>query len=125
MKPYVKELIASRKCEGDERSVVSIGDSGQMGTDVYWCQRVARWICVSLDALPQVATAQEVALIRLHEDVDSEEGLSLRALASDCEREEGVWLVDGDDLEQLASRYGAALEVLWCSKTKAVVSAPA
>jgi hypothetical protein len=27
MKPYMNELISSRKSEGDERSVVSIGDS--------------------------------------------------------------------------------------------------
>jgi len=66
-------------------------------------------------------TAEEVALIRLSEDVDAEERLSLRALASDCEREEGLWLVDGDDLEQLTTRYGPALQVLWSSKTKAAV----
>jgi hypothetical protein len=89
MNPYVNELIASRKCEGDDRRVVCIGDSGQKGTDVYWCQPAGRWICVGLDALPQIATAEEVALIRLHEDVDAEEGLNLRALASDCEREAG------------------------------------
>jgi hypothetical protein len=121
--PYVSELIASRQCDGDERSVVCIGDSGQRGTDVYWCKPAGRWICVSLDALSQIATAEEVALIRLHEDVDAEEGLTLRALASDCEREAGLWLVDGDDLEQLASRYGAALEALWSSKGEVVPAA--
>jgi hypothetical protein len=121
MNPYVNELIASRKCEGDDRRVVCIADSGQKGTDVYWCQPASRWICVNLDVLSQIATAEEVALIRLHEDVDAEEGLTLRALASDCEREAGLWLVDGDDLEQLASRYGADLEILWSSKDTAAV----
>jgi hypothetical protein len=117
MQPYVNELIASRQRGGDERQVVCITDSGQKGTDVYWCEAAGRWICVVLDSVPQVVTAEEVALVRLHEDVDAEEGLSLRALASDCEREKGLWLLDTDDLEQMVARFGSDLEVLWTSKT--------
>ena len=50
MNPYVNDLIASRPSNGDERRVVSIGDSGQKGNEVYWCQPVGRWIRISLDS---------------------------------------------------------------------------
>jgi len=116
--PYVSDLASSRQCNGDERNVVSIGDSGQKGTDVYWCRTVGRWICVSLDSLPHMMMTEDVALVRLHEDANPEDGLSQVALACDCEREKGLWLIEGVDLEELADRYGAALETLWCSKAE-------
>jgi hypothetical protein len=116
MNPYINELIASRRCDGDERHVVLIGDSGQKGNDVYWCEPVGRWICVSLDAAPQMMTAEEIALVQLHEDANPEDGLSQLALACDCEREKGLWLIEAKDQGELADRYGAALETLWCSK---------
>ena len=61
---------------------------------------------------------QEVALIRLQADADPEDGVSQRALASDFEREDGLWLIDTEELDRLAARYGAAVEVLWSSSTK-------
>ncbi len=54
-------------------------------------------------------TTENVALVRLHEDTNPEDGLSQVALASDCEREKALWLIEGDDLGELANRYGAAL----------------
>jgi hypothetical protein len=122
MQPYVDELIASRQSAGGERRVVCITDSGQKGADVYWCEPAGRWVCVVLDSVPQAVTAEDVALVRLHEDVDAEEGLSLRALASDCERVKGLWLLDGDDLEQMVARFGSDLEVLWASKAPVAAS---
>jgi hypothetical protein len=116
---YVSELIASRQKAGDERTVVSIADSGQKGTDVYWCEPIGKWICVSLDSMPQMVTSEDIALIQLHEDTDPEDGLSQRALASDCEREAGLWLIDAEDLEHLVGHYGSALEILWLSTNRA------
>jgi hypothetical protein len=118
--PYVNELIASYECEGDARKVVCIGDSGQKGTDVYWCEETGKWVCVDLDFPGQTVTCEEIALVRLHEDADPEEGISQRALACDFEREKGLWLIDAEELEELAVRYVAALEVLWSSKTQVV-----
>jgi hypothetical protein len=118
--PYVEELTASRQCEGEERHVVCIGDSGQNGTDVYWCKTLGKWVCVSLDSVPQMVMTEDVALVRLHEDADPEDGLSQRSLALDCEREAGLWLIDLEDLPQQQARYGNALQVLWCSKPEAV-----
>ena len=115
MNPYVNELIASRRCAGDDRKVVCIGDSGQKGTDVYWCETIRQWVCVDLEAGAQTVTAEEIALVRLHEDADPLDGLRQRSLACDFEREKGLWLIDAAELEQLAG-YGDALEVLWPSK---------
>ena len=61
MNPYVNELIASRRCAGDDRKVVLIGDSGQKGTDVYWCETIGQWVCVDLEAGAQTVTAEEIA----------------------------------------------------------------
>ena len=88
---------------------------------MYWCEPAGRWICVTLDAVPQMVTAEEVALVRLNEDVDAEEGLSLRALASDCEREAGLWLIDVDDLDHLARRYGADLDDHFANRCAAAI----
>jgi hypothetical protein len=120
--PYVSELIASSQCEGDARKVVCIRDSGQEGTDVYWCEASGKWVWVDLDHPPDTVACDEIALVRLHEDADPEDGIDQRALACDFEREEGLWLIDAEDLEQLVGRYGAALEVLWSSKTKAALT---
>ena len=92
-----------------------IGDSGQKGTDVYWCETIRQWVCVDLEAGAQTVTAEEIALVRLHEDADPLDGLRQRSLACDFEREKGLWLIDAAELEQLAG-YGDALEVLWPSK---------
>jgi hypothetical protein len=61
MHPSVNELIASRRCAGDDRKVVLIGDSGQKGTDVYWCETIGQWVCVDLEAGAQTVTAEEIA----------------------------------------------------------------
>jgi hypothetical protein len=119
MKPYVSELVASHECEGAARKVVCIGDSGQKGTDVYWCEPIGRWVCVDLEEPSRLVTCEEVALIRLQADANPEDGVSQRALASDFEREDGLWLIDTEEMDRLAGRYGAALEVLWSSSTKA------
>ena len=118
MNPYVNELMASRLCAGDDRKVVCIGDSGHKGTDLYWCETIGRWICVSLDGVPLMMTAEDIALIRVHEDANPEDGVSQMAVACDCEREKGLWLIEAKDLAELAGRYGAALETLWCSKAE-------
>ena len=47
-----------------------IGDSGQKGTDVYWCEETGKWICADLDFPGQTVTCEEIALVRLHEDAD-------------------------------------------------------
>ena len=65
MNPYVNELIASRRCAGDDRKVVLIGDSGQKGTDVYWCETICQWVCVDLEAGAQTVTVEDIALVRL------------------------------------------------------------
>jgi len=115
MNPYVNELMASRLCAGDDRKVVCIGDSGHKGTDVYWCETISQWVCVDLDNGGQAVTCEGIALVRLHEDADPSDSLQQWTLASDCEREKGLWLIDDSALPRLAG-YGNALEILWLSK---------
>jgi hypothetical protein len=114
MTAYSNELMASRKCMGEERKVVCIGDSGQKGTDVYWCAPLDQWICITLDQEPRLRTAKEIALVRMDEDADPEAGLTQRGLACDFEREEALWIVDAAELESLAS-HGDAIKVVWSS----------
>jgi hypothetical protein len=113
MTAYINELMASRKCTGEERQVVCIGDSGQEGTDVYWCEPLGQWICIVLDEEPRLRTAKEIALVRMDEEADPER-LVQTALASDFERDEALWLIDAANLDSLAS-YGDALKVVWSS----------
>ena len=115
MAAYVSELILSRKCKADEREVVCFGDSGQKGTDIYWCDTIGRWVCVTLEPEPRLATAKEIALVRMHEDADPKE-LEQRALACDFEREQALWIISAAILEDLAAAYGDALKVLWSSE---------
>jgi hypothetical protein len=42
MKIHVEELAESRRCQGDDRKVVWIGDSGTAGADVYWREPLSR-----------------------------------------------------------------------------------
>ena len=122
MEAYVRELIASRQCVGDERKVIWVGDSGQPGTDVYWCEHASKWLFIELDNF-SVKCADEIALVRLEEDyLGDPEELNQSKLAWDWEGEKGMWLVDANDLPML-SGYGAALELVW--QSGAVTDTPA
>jgi hypothetical protein len=119
--PYVSELTASYQCDGGTRKVVTIGDSGQKGTDVYWCEPIGKWVCMDLDRPSERVACEEIALVRLHEDADPEDGVTPHALACDFEREAGLWLIDAQNLQNVVTRYGPAVEILWASQPKAAV----
>src|SRR5262245_61887332 len=110
---HVKELMTSRKCTGDDRLVVTIGDSGQKGTDIYWCEPLDRWVTVSLEPSPRLTVAEDIALVRLHEDADPD-AIERWALASDFEDLKPLFVLDAARLTQLPS-YGSLFEVLWNS----------
>jgi hypothetical protein len=110
---HVKELIASRKCIGDTRLVVTIGDSGHKGTDLYWCEPLGRWVFVTLEPAPRLTVAQDIALVRLHEDADPD-AIERWALACDFEDVMPLFVLDAARLEQLPS-YGSLFEVLYTS----------
>jgi hypothetical protein len=110
---HVKELMASRKCIGDTRLVVTIGDSAHKGTDVYWCEPIHQWIFVTLESAPRFAVAEDIALVRLHEDADPD-AIERWALACDFEDLKPLFVLDGARLSQLPS-YGSLFEVLWTS----------
>jgi hypothetical protein len=114
MNAHVKELMASRRCNADERKVVNIADSGQLGTDLYWCEPIGQWVIINLEPGPQIAIAREIALVRMDEDADPDKGLSQRALACDFEGEQALWIIDVAELDALAP-YGNTIEVLWSS----------
>jgi len=113
MNAHARELMASRKCTGDERKVVTIADSGQKGTDIYWSEPISKWVIVNLEPSPRLTIAEEIALVRLHEDADPD-ALGRRALACDLENEKAVFLVNAAHLADLTA-YGPAMEVLWAS----------
>jgi hypothetical protein len=110
---HVKELTASRKCMGDTRQVVTIGDSGHKGTDIYWCEPLDRWIVVTLEPAPRLTAAEDIALVRLHEDADPE-AIERWALACDFEDLKPLFVLNAARLTQLPS-YGSLFEVLWTS----------
>jgi hypothetical protein len=110
---HVTELMASRKCRGDHRLVVTIGDSGHKGTDMYWCEPLERWVFITLEPAPKLAVAQDIALVRLHEDADPD-AIERWALASDFEDLKPLFVLDAARLSQLPS-YGSLFEVLWTS----------
>jgi len=114
---HVKELMASRNCTGDQRMVVTIGDSGHKGTDIYWCDPLDRWIFVTLKPVPKLAVAQDIALVRLHEDADPE-AIERWALACDFEDLKPLFVLDAGRLAQLPS-YGSLFQVLWTSTAQA------
>jgi len=96
---HAEELAESRRCEGDDRKVVWIGDSATAGTDVYWCQPLSRWVLVELEKAGVVHFADDIALVRLDDDADSGP-MEQKALASDLEGD-ALWIVDAGDLERL------------------------
>jgi hypothetical protein len=114
---YINELMASRECVGEDRKVVCIGDSGQEGTDVYWCAPHGRWMCITLEEKPRFRTTKDIALVRMDEDTDPKAGLVQVVLASDCERGHALWLLEAEKLDRLAA-YGDAIKVLWSSQTR-------
>jgi hypothetical protein len=116
MNAHARELMASRACTGDERQVVNIADSGQKGTDIYWSEPIGKWVIISLDPTPRLTVAEEIALVRLHEDADPD-ALGLRALACDLESEKAIFLFNVAHLAEL-SAYGHSMEVLWTSTPK-------
>jgi hypothetical protein len=116
MNAHATELMASRRCQGDERKVVSIGDSGHRGTDIYWSEPIGKWVIVNLDPAPKLTAVKEIALLRLHEDADPE-ALERLALACDFEGEKAIFVIDAAELADLTS-YGTSIEVLWTSKPK-------
>jgi hypothetical protein len=113
MNAHARELMASRACTGDERKVVNIADSGQKGTDIYWSGPIEKWVIINLEPSPRLTVAEEIALVRLHEDVDPD-ALGRRALASDLENEKAVFLINAAQLADL-NAYGSSMEVLWAS----------
>jgi hypothetical protein len=114
MRDYVEGLAASQR-SGEERRVVWIGDSGQAGTDVYWCEPVSEWLAVDLDNLEApLKRAEEIVLVQLSCDADPGP-IEGAMLARDCESEDGLWIVDSKALDSLQGLYGAALRVIWKS----------
>ncbi len=113
MNAHARELMASRACTGDERRVVNITDSGQKGTDIYWSEPIGKWVVINLEPSPRLTVAEEIALVRLHEDADPDV-LGGRVLACDLESETPVFLLNAAHLADLTA-YGASLEVLWAS----------
>jgi hypothetical protein len=67
---------------------------------------------VDLENQGTVHFADDIALVRLDEDADSDQ-VEQSALARDLEGA-ALWLVDVRALSALAG-YGDALKVLWCS----------
>jgi hypothetical protein len=110
MNAHAKELMASRKYSGDERKVVSIRDSGHKGTDIYWAEPLSKWVIVKLEPSPQLTIAEDIALVRLHEDSDPD-ALERLALACDFEGEKAVFVIDAVRLAELTA-YGPAMEIL-------------
>jgi hypothetical protein len=113
MNAHARELMASRACTGDERRVVTISDSGQKGTDIYWSEPVGKWVIINLEPGPRLTVADEIALIRLDEDADPD-AIGARALACDLENGKAVFLVNAAQLADLTA-YGPSMEVLWAS----------
>jgi hypothetical protein len=117
MNAHAKELMASRRYSGDERKVVTIQDGGHRGADIYWAEPIGNWVIVKLEPSPQLTIAEDIALVRLHEDADPDT-LERVALASDFEGEKAVFVIDAARLSELTA-YGPAIEVLWASTPKA------
>jgi len=113
---HVKELMASRKCRGDRRLVVTIGDSGHKGSELYWCEPLDQWVIVSLEQAPRLSVVQDIALVRLHEDADPD-AIARWALACDFEDVKPLFVLDAARLEQLPS-YGSLFQVLWSSSAE-------
>ncbi len=61
--------------------------------------------------------------MQLNADADPGE-LEAVALATDFEREDGLWLVDLADVESLGDEFGPALHILWRSGGPVMVSCP-
>jgi hypothetical protein len=116
MNAHAMELMASRACTGDERRVVNITDSGQKGTDIYWSEPIGKFVIINLEASPRLTVAEDIALVRLHEDADPEP-LGQRALACDLENEKAVFLINAAHLADLTA-YGPSMEVIWSSMSK-------
>jgi hypothetical protein len=114
---HVKELMASRRCVGDTRLVVTIGDSGHKGTDLYWCEPLDRWVVVTLEPAPRLTVVDDIALVRLHDDADPD-AIERWALASDFEDQKPLFVLDAARLTQLPS-YGSLFAVLWTSTAEA------
>jgi hypothetical protein len=117
MNAHARELVASRACTGEERRVVHIGDSGQKGTDIYWSEPVGKWVIINLEPTPRLTVAEEIALVRLHQDADPD-AIAGRALACDLENEKALFLINAAQLADLTS-YGPSMELLWASSPKA------
>jgi hypothetical protein len=59
---------------------------------VYWREPLSRWVIVDLENQGAVHFADDIALVRLDEDADSDQ-VEQRALARDLEGDP-LWLVD-------------------------------
>jgi hypothetical protein len=118
---HVDELIASQQCTGKDRKVVWIGDGGQCGTNICWDHALGQWCFVDVENPSRpVKRADEIALVHLDGDADSEK-LNTLKLACDLEREDGLWVVDGSELGSLTTEYGTAIRVVWLSGGPLVV----
>ena len=72
---------------------------------------------MKLEPSPKLTIAEDIALVRFHEDTDPD-ALESTALACDFENEKAVLVIDAARVAGLTA-YGPAMEVLWASTPKA------
>ena len=102
MQAYVEHLRQSR-IEGDfgdsDSIVVHVGDVYHKGTDIYWSDRLNKWVFVSFED-EHVEFADTVVVFESAEDGD-ETGLnSCYPLGIDLDGPKGIWVVGFDEFEE-------------------------
>lgn len=84
-------------------TITWVGDSQHKGTDIYFSDRLGKWVIIDLEN-PSVSFCDHIAAVRIADGEDADSGLNQASLAMDLDGE-GIWIVSADDLDEFEDGY--------------------